>query len=292
MADKFEELRTFVTMVETGGISTAAERLSIAKSAVSSRLAKLEERLGAKLVQRSTRTFVLTDAGTILHRDAQRLLEDLAAAERRVSEAPEPERPPIVLVAEPSLVIHLLAGPLAAFLAERPEVRVKIQSSGNPEQADIIVAAGQVAGGRRLVETEMMLVASPVWLKAKGGPDVVAHLEKHVTVTMPRDRDTERTGGSGAANPARVPVEVPDGEEALALVIAGAGLAWLPGYICQSAIRKGTLAVIRTSDSPKKEIIAIGTGARCSLMATALIDHLVTSLDAADPGKSAGPARA
>jgi DNA-binding transcriptional LysR family regulator len=76
--DRFGELRIFVTVVEAGGFSAAAERLNLAWSAVPRRVRELEDRLGARLLHRTTGTLGLTDAGRIFHARAAALLLDLA----------------------------------------------------------------------------------------------------------------------------------------------------------------------------------------------------------------------
>lgn len=81
MANRFEDLRTFVTVVQAGGFNAGAERLGLVKSAVSRRIRDLEDRLGNRLITRSTRRISLTDAGQVLLDRSTRLLADLAEAE-------------------------------------------------------------------------------------------------------------------------------------------------------------------------------------------------------------------
>jgi DNA-binding transcriptional LysR family regulator len=85
--NRFEEMRTFVGIVEAGGITGAAERLGIAKSAVSRRLADLEERLSVQLVRRTTRRMSLTDTGQGFYERCLRILADMDEAELAVSQA-------------------------------------------------------------------------------------------------------------------------------------------------------------------------------------------------------------
>jgi DNA-binding transcriptional LysR family regulator len=85
--NRFEEMRTFVGIVEAGGITGAAERLGIAKSAVSRRLADLEERLSVQLVRHTTRRMSLTDTGQGFYERCLRILADMDEAELAVSQA-------------------------------------------------------------------------------------------------------------------------------------------------------------------------------------------------------------
>ena len=80
--DRFEELQTFTAVVESGNFSAAAERLNLAKSAVSRRIGELEARLGVQLLNRTTRRLSLTDAGHTFYEHCARLLGDLAEAEQ------------------------------------------------------------------------------------------------------------------------------------------------------------------------------------------------------------------
>src|SRR5690606_33525125 len=83
--DRFENMDTFVHIVETGGISAAAERMDIAKSVVSRRLKELEAHLGVQLFRRTTRKMNLTDSGRAFYEQAVRILADIIEAEQAVS---------------------------------------------------------------------------------------------------------------------------------------------------------------------------------------------------------------
>jgi DNA-binding transcriptional LysR family regulator len=185
MTDALDGMAVFVAVAEAKGFRAAGERLGVSGSAVSQALRRLEERLGVALVQRTTRSVHLTDAGERLHAAARPALEDLRAAVAAVGE----------LSGEPrgTLRLHVagaaesfLSGPLlAGFLDAHPHVRLDLFVSDEPLD---IVAAGYDAGIRlgEVIDRDMIAVpvSGDLRLVVVGAPSYFA---RRGQPTHPRD---------------------------------------------------------------------------------------------------------
>ncbi len=171
MTDDLDGMTIFVTVAEAKGFRAAGERLDISGSAVSQAMRKLEQRLGVALVQRTTRSVRLTEAGERLYAAVRPALDDVRAAVHAVGElADQPRGTLRILVA--SAAEHFLSGStLGGFLKGYPEVSVDLMVSDEP--ADI-VAEGYDAGVRlgEVIDTDMvaLAVSRPIRLLVVGAP--------------------------------------------------------------------------------------------------------------------------
>ena len=270
MVDRFEELRTYVAIVEAGGVNAAAARVGIARSAVSRRLSELEARLGTVLVERSTRRFELTALGHAFYDDSRRVLDDPAALDGRFGGAP-PAAERITVAADRD-VVAMLAAALARFHAARTGTTVELVDAD--QEADVTVRVADGGRGRRIGELARVVVAAPTYLEAREAPSTPASLAGHVgsSVRGAVDEWTVRKGGAVAPD---VALEVGDAQAALALALAGAGLARLPLPVCAAVIDSGALKVLLSDHAPKPTaVFAEATGA--SPLAAALVDELAS----------------
>lgn len=186
--DRFEELSTFTTIVEAGSLTAAADRLEVAKSAVSRRLKELEERLGVQLLQRTTRTMQLTDAGRELYQRAGRLLDDLAAAEAATADVHCDLAGRLRLSIPTTFGHRHLTPALRDFCAEHPGVELDLVFSDRrvdlvDEGFDLAVRIGELDDStliaRRLATTTQVVCASPEYLERHGEPKTPEHLLDH-----------------------------------------------------------------------------------------------------------------
>lgn len=272
MVDRFEELRTYVAIVEAGGVNAAAASIGIARSAVSRRLSELEARLGVTLVERSTRRFEPTDVGRALFDASKRLLDDLAALDSRFSGGPVAgERITVALDRE---LADLVAPALARFRDRRHGLIVDIVATDvqGKTDADVRISAGEGSGGRRVAGLELVVVCSPHYLEDRAAPATPAELEEHVGISV-RDAPGAWTFRRGAiARPATAFV-VPDAATALSLAISGAGVAQLPRHVCADAIGRGALTVLLAGHEPKPAPVTAEETSG-SPLAAALVDAL------------------
>jgi DNA-binding transcriptional LysR family regulator len=185
MADELDGMATFVAVAETKGFRAASARLGITHSAVSQTLRRLEERLGVALVQRTTRSVRLTEAGERLYASVRPALDEVGAAVAAVGELGEAPRG--------TLRLHLTTGAetyfdgplLAGFLAEHPHVRLDLSVS---ETTVDIVADGYDAGARlgEVIDRDMIAVpvSGDIRLVVVAAP---SYFERHPVPTHPRD---------------------------------------------------------------------------------------------------------
>lgn len=276
MADRFEELRTFVAIAEAGGVNAAAATLGIARSAVSRRLSDLEARLGVTLVERSTRSFALTDAGRSFGDDACRLLADLAGVEARVGGGPAIGGN--LLVAIDGDLLPLIAEALATFTADQPKTSLTIRPPAAGQSADVTVSGGSSAKANVVGEARRVVVASPGYLAEHGRPDSPASLKTHrgIRVDGALDEWVFRRGVRAQPNDA---LSVADTASALLLATAGAGIAHLWEAACRQALADGAVERVMTPHEPTAVTLS-ASATSGSAAAKALVACLVAAAKA------------
>ncbi|MBB4963438.1 LysR family transcriptional regulator [Saccharothrix violaceirubra] len=245
--EELGDVAVFVRVVEAGSFSAAARVLWMPKSSVSRRVARLENRLGVRLLHRTTRSLALTDAGRAYHARVSVALAELDSAAGAAADSREAPRGVVRLAAPPDVGAEVLPELLAAFLARYPEVRVEVALSPSADLVeggfDLALRGG--AGGRgatRLQDTRFRLFASPVYLARKGNPQRPAELEGHLCL---RFGDVDRWLLHGPRGEVSVAVTGPLAADDLSFVrraaVAGAGIALLPEPSVAPAVRAGLL---------------------------------------------------
>ena len=254
------DLYFFAAVVEHGGFSAASRAIGVPKSRLSKRISLLEEGLGIRLLQRTTRKFVVTEAGERFYRHCQAMLAEVrAATEDAVSLGGEP-RGLVRLSCPVSLTQSLLAPLLPAFLARHPQVQLRVVSSNR--RVDVIGEGFDVAVRvRDKLDTDaelvargfgpkrVVLVASPAFLEQYGEPRVPQDLASMPVLSLFEhegeqtwelyDRACART--AVAVRPRLVTGEFPLLIEA---AVQGVGIAWVPESACVAELRSGTLQVV------------------------------------------------
>jgi DNA-binding transcriptional LysR family regulator len=186
--DRFAAMQAFVTVADLKGFAPAARRLGLSASGVTRTVAALEEQLGARLLQRTTRSVTLTDAGTRYLERARRILADVDEAESSTRE--ERTRPTgRLVVSAPFGFGRLHVSPLmSAYLQRYPDVSAELRLSDRmvnlvEEGIDVAVRIGQLADStlvaRAVGDMRRMVVASPDYLARHGEPRQPADLEAH-----------------------------------------------------------------------------------------------------------------
>lgn len=253
--DKFTDIEAFVTVVDTGSFSAAAERLEAAKSAVSRRVTALETRLGVKLLNRTTRRLSLTDAGRDFHQRACRILADLAEAEQAVSDADCALRGRIRVAAPLSFGIQHLAPAITAFAAMHPDVQLDLDLNDREvslveEGFDVAVRIGTLADSsliaRRLCTVQRIVVASPDYLARRGEPRTPADLADHDGLrytNITRQHYWTLIGPDGTRHVAEPAdrLTANNGNLLTRAAVAGLGIAAQPTFIMHEALEAGQL---------------------------------------------------
>lgn len=263
--DKFGEMQAFITVVESGSFSAAAERMNIAKSAVSRRLADLESRLGVQLLNRTTRSLKLTDSGRRFHASCQRILADLNESEQAVSNEHATLSGAIRIAAPLSFGIHHLSPVLNSFQKTHPEVSLDLNL--DDRQVNLLEAGfdmglriGKLEDSsliaRRLAPIRRIVLASPAYLQQHGEPRTPEELKQHTGLTytnIPEGQLWQFTRPDGSLVSVRVPghIKANNGEFLLNAAIDGLGIVVSTTFIACDAIKKGLLKPVLCEFEPK-----------------------------------------
>ena len=301
------DLRAFARIADLGGISIAARALLIPKSSVSRSLARLEEAVGAVLVERSTRHLRLTDAGLLLRRHARRILDDVGEAENAIAGLVGAPRGDLRV----SVPFTFAAGPLApmlpAFLATYPDVRVILTVDNRnidllTEEIDVVVRIGQLRDSdliaRRLATFELWPCASPAYIEARGMPNRPGDLAAHrIIAHSDRGRMRRFVARSGAVTEVelRSAAVVPEPAVVRTMLLGGAGIGWLPDFHAAEAVADGSLIrLLPDWSSGAVEAHALypshrSLSAKVRVFIDALADHLGRPVVRPDPMDPATP---
>jgi len=249
------ELLTFTRTVESGSISRAALELAVPRPTVGRRLARLEEKLGVRLLRRTTRAMVLTDAGTAFYAHARTVLAALRDAEVSVKRSDDAVRG-LLRVSIPPMTGTQIGQLVARFLLQYPEVRVELDSSSR--HVDLIGGGYDVAIrastrlppgliARRLGRTRMAIVGAPDYLARVGTPRRVTDLVRHACLVgfvqgeHPMTHWPKLKGGQVRVEPVLASNDLTVLREA---ALMGRGLAMLPLSIVYDDVRAGRLVVV------------------------------------------------
>lgn len=254
------DLYYFAMVVEHSGFAAAERALGIPKSRLSRRISQLETDMGARLLQRSTRRFAVTDVGQSVYRHAQSMLAEASAA-REVVDRLSAEPRGLVRVSVPvGIAQELMPKLLPDFLARYPQVRVQMHV--NNRRVDVINEGFDVAIRVRaktdddgsLVKRDFgriqeLLVASPKYLDRAGRPRDPEELANHTTLSMSEDEARQRWELQGEGGEIRRVELKPriagfDFPMLMALAKQGLGVTLIPETICADAVRNRELEVV------------------------------------------------
>jgi len=254
----FEALAIFAKVVELRSFAGAAAELALSKATVSKAVSRLEDRLGTRLFNRTSRRLALTDAGRMLAGRAAQLLADGEAVENDMLAQSVVPRGLVRLAAPMTFGVKVLAPLLPDFLAAHPEVSIDLNLSDAMvdligEGFDIGLRIASLPDSslmvRRLCAMPRYTVAAPSYLARYGRPTHPMHLGGHrcfayAYLSTPHLwRYTNAAGEQVAVRPSG-PLSVNNGEAVLPALIAGEGIADLPEFIVGEAIASGQLEVL------------------------------------------------
>ncbi|WP_458129871.1 LysR family transcriptional regulator [Pseudomonas sp. Z2-11] len=287
MADRFEDMRAFVAVVSAGGFAAGADRLGVVKSAVSRRVRDLEDRLGARLFDRTTRRVELTEAGREFHDRAVELLAGLEEAEEAASSASKDLRGRIRIAAPVSFTSHCLAPAVGRFLERHPAVSLSIDTDDRTVDLirngfDLAIRIAHLPDSslvaRRLVTVRHVCVASPALLERLGTPQRPEELSRFPGVTYSNVEEAHYWKFTGDVVPSVTSrLDFANGDAIREAAVAGLGVAVLPTFIAHEAVRRGELSVVLAQHMrPPMAMYAVHPSRRNqSARARAFIDFLV-----------------
>ncbi|MDR6677776.1 LysR family transcriptional regulator [Pseudomonas oryzihabitans] len=186
--DTLRALEAFVRIVELGSLTAAAERLELSRSALTKHLAALERHYGTRLLQRTTRTLSLTEAGRTLYEGIVPLLGDLDALEQRLQEGHERPRGRLRVSAPLTFGVRHLAPLVSSFLQEYPDVSIDLELSDRQvrlveEGFDLAVRIGELSDSSLVAQplgaVELFVCAAPAYLQLHGRPEHPSELRQH-----------------------------------------------------------------------------------------------------------------
>ncbi len=186
--DSLNAMEVFVRVVQSGSFSEAARALNLTPSAVSKQVSRLEDRLGARLINRTTRRLGLTEEGQAFFERAQRILADVSEAEQAVTQLHGAPRGTLKLNAPVVFGRMHIAPLLPGFIAQHPEMRVDFTVNDRyvdllEEGLDLVIRIGELKDSsliaRRLATNRRLLVATEDYLAKHGTPEQPSDLLKH-----------------------------------------------------------------------------------------------------------------
>jgi DNA-binding transcriptional LysR family regulator len=270
MAD-LNDLLYFAEVVDRGGFAAAGRAMNIPKSRLSRRIADLEERLGVRLLHRTTRKLSLTAAGEIYHRHCVAMREQAEAADEAVARVQTEPRGTVRITCPVTLAQTTIGPLLPRFLAAHPQVRIDMQVTNRvvdlvQEGVDVAlrVRASLDDSGtlviKNLGQTKAVLLASPQLLQRFGAPADVEHLRQLPTVAMSA-ADARASWHLLGPRGARFELEhhpVYTADDLVTLkyaVVQGVGMCVLPDYLCSEELRRGELVPVLPGWAPVSAMV-------------------------------------
>ncbi|MCX2864006.1 LysR substrate-binding domain-containing protein [Paucibacter sp. PLA-PC-4] len=261
--DQLRALRVFVRVIDEGSFAAAARALDLAPAVVTRLVAELEEHLGARLINRTTRRLALTDIGEAYLERARRILVEVDEAEALATTATTEPRGHLRVLVPPAIAVHQLAKHLPKFHKLYPQVSVELSSPGGIETVDeafdltILHTRHPLDGefvARRLARTEVILCASPEYLNKRGRPHHPNDLRDHDSLLPPVSElqrgivfqrgvwgDDEPGGESLTLMPKRPVLATAHMDTNYAAALHGLGVAGLPSFLIEDALMEHAL---------------------------------------------------
>lgn len=254
------DLRLFAAVVEHGGFSAAGRALNTPKSRLSKRISQLEERLGVRLLQRTTRRFAVTAIGERFYAHCRAALDEAQAAQDVVDELRAEPRGSVRMSCPVALAQTFIAHVLPDFLAAHPQVQVRIHASDRRvgligEGYDLALRVRDRLDeepslvARTFGQSRLLLVASPDFLTRHGRPQEPAALAR-LPLLSRIEQDGPHTldladGSGGKVSVAMAPrIACGDFTVLAAAAMRGMGVATLPEFVCAPAIQRGDLELV------------------------------------------------
>ncbi len=257
---KYEEIETFIRVVEAGSLTKAAEQLKIAKSAVSRRLKELETRLGVQLMTRTTRKLTLSDTGETLYKRFVVLLADWEESESAASDAQAALAGSIRIAAPLSFGVAHLGPAIIDFMRKHPLVDFDIDFSDRKvdlvaDGMDLAIRIGDLPDSsliaRKIAAMSVVAAASPDYLKEHGEPQTPDELKAHKELRYgyrPKATWPYKTPDGVEGEIEMTPrLQATNGEFLRDAAIAGEGILIEPRFIIYENLRDGSLVEILPS---------------------------------------------
>jgi DNA-binding transcriptional LysR family regulator len=246
-------MEAFATVVDQGGFTDAAKKMGISKSAVSKHVSSLEARLGARLLNRTTRRVSPTEIGLAYYDRARRVLTYAGEADALVTSMQSDPSGLLRISVATDFGVNHLSPVLGEFLQEFPDITVNMVLNNRfveliSEGFDMAIRIGELEDStlraRKLTETSKRMVASPSYFQKHGRPQRIDDLNEHKLLHYSNAANSavwKLTAPSGEKRQVRTAgwLTVNDGQSLLNAAISGLGIAYLPSFLYAEALDQG-----------------------------------------------------
>jgi DNA-binding transcriptional LysR family regulator len=268
IADLWSHCHWLTVLAEQGSYTAAATRLGVSKAAMSQRMAELERVAGVALVQRTTRSVRLTEAGQRLVDDTRASFEQIAQSFSRVRDLAEAPQGLLRMTAPVALARQQIVPLLPDFLRQHPQVRIELNLSDHlaslaTEGFDLAIRHTATPPDTHvawtLCDTRSVLAASRAYLRRAGTPQTPADLAAHNCLHYPRAQEQPAwtlvpaagpAGGERVTVPVRGSLAANNSEALRDAALAGLGIALLPDFSAQESLRSGRLVPVLPGWTP------------------------------------------
>jgi DNA-binding transcriptional LysR family regulator len=274
--DRLKQIESFAAVAAKGSLTAAAQAEGVAPAVIGRRIDALEERLGVKLLLRTTRKLTLTHEGSAYLEDCQRILADLANAEASVSAGGVKASGHLRVTAPAGFGRRHVAPLVPAFVAQHPDVSLSLNLSDRVvdivnEGFDCAIRVGDLPDSSlvslRLADNRRLCVASPAYLQRAGTPQTPADLARHACLTLSSDASQtrgwafqhadENNGQVSHLRPSG-PLDCSDGQVLHQWCLQGLGIAWRSTWEVETDLASGRLVeVLAAHAAPPNGIYAV-----------------------------------
>ena len=296
--DKLDAMNAFAKVVTHGSYAEAARALGLTRSAVSKAVMELEQLLGARLLDRTTRRVSPTEAGRSYYERCLEILAQVEETELQVSRLHDEPKGVLKINAPMSFGMLYLGDAVAAFMADYPDLRIELMLTDRfidpvEEGVDVTIRIADLADSsliaRKLASTRRVVVASPAYIAHHGAPKTPDDLARHrwlsygATTTLQRWTYT-RQDGAAASIPLTATLCSNNGNVLRAAALAGEGITELPTFLVGCDIAEGRLLVL-LEDNPRDAfgIYALYTPNRYLAAKTRVLIDFLAARFGADP---------
>lgn len=270
--NQVSELAFFIQLIRSGSLAATARELNLTPPAVSKRLAHLEQRLGVRLLNRTTRSISLTSEGELYLLNAQRILGEIEEMERQVSSSRAAPKG-LLRVNAPLGFGRAYVGPaVSSFVKRYPDVEVQLQLTDRPinlpnDAIDVAIRFGELPDSRliarKIAANRRLLCASPAYLQAFGRPETPKDLMRHNCIVL-RQNDAAfgvwrlSQGKQSESVKVRGSLSTNEGEVALNWALEGHGILMRAEWDLAKYLRSGRLEeVLAEYETPPADIYAV-----------------------------------
>ena len=266
-----EGVAVFVGVINAGSFTAAAQALGHSTSYVSKEISRLEKRLGSRLLNRTTRTISLTDAGRAYYERCSQIVIDAENAERSINQLQETPSGLLRINAPTSFGTKYLLDVIPQFMHRYPEVKLEVEFNDRlidviAEGYDVVIRVGEMIDAnlvaRKFTSSKGVVVASPDYIKRNGSPKKAEDLTQHKCIAysllpMPSQWDFHKGGARTRVMIAPLALSNNAALE-VAMIVQGLGIARLPLFTCEQEVENGDLLVILEDyDQIKYDVYAL-----------------------------------